>query len=135
MIYLLDTHVIVWLATEPRRVSQAVIEHITDPGAKRAISVVSGWEYGHKRRRRREQLPRAFDLLVAQINARNESDRVREVQPIVVPQGAPIFMLPDVAIPEEHIGRFMAIIDTSADMTKQQMSQPVATLIAAVLNS
>ena len=69
MIYLLDTQVIVWLATERRRISDAVIETLADPGATRAISVVSGWEYGQTRLMRPEQLPRSFDRLVAQMGA------------------------------------------------------------------
>ena len=69
MIYLLDTQVIVWLATERHRIADGVIEQLADPGATRAISVVSGWEYGQKRLLRPEQLPRSFDRLVAQMGA------------------------------------------------------------------
>ncbi|MES2876459.1 MAG: hypothetical protein V4678_03225 [Patescibacteria group bacterium] len=76
-----------------------------------------------------------IDGLVAQIDARNRADRERVVQPIVRPAHAPTFVLP--AIPHVDINdrRFMATIDTSADMTKQQMAQPVVTLVTTVLTN
>ena len=75
----------------------------------------------------------AVDELVAQIIARNEADRNREVQPIARPSGAPIFELPSVDVYKKTTNRFMATIDTSAKMTKKEMSLPVATVVAAQL--
>lgn len=73
------------------------------------------------------------DELVAQIDARNEADRNREVQPIVRPNNAPVFLLPNTSDFTAVDGRFMATIDTSADMTKQAMSEPVANMVASQL--
>lgn len=73
------------------------------------------------------------DVLVDQINARNDADRMRAVQPIVPPKNAPSFALPDVAATLSHDERFMATIDTSADMDRQEMSDPVIRLISALI--
>lgn len=75
----------------------------------------------------------AVDELVAQIIARNEADRNREVQPIARPSGAPIFKLPSTDGYAKSNSRFMATVDTSAPMTKSEMSLPVATVVAAQL--
>ena len=73
------------------------------------------------------------DQLVAQIITRNEADRLRPVQPIVPPAGAPLFTLPNVVPQPTGGGRFMAVIDTSADMTKREMYEPVIRLIVDLL--
>ena len=73
------------------------------------------------------------DELVVQIDARNEADRNRAVQPIVPPAGASRYALPD-APAEAADGRTMIIFDTSADMTKAAMTTPVAKLAAAILD-
>jgi cytidylate kinase len=73
------------------------------------------------------------DLLVTQIDARNDSDRTRSVQPIVPPADAPVFRLPDVQYPETVPTRFMATIDTSADLSKDAMSAPVIALVSSLL--
>ena len=70
------------------------------------------------------------DRLVEQINARNQADSDRAVQPIVPPAGAPVFRLPDVGDVSAAGRRVMAVLDTSADMTKSQMSRPVVDLIS-----
>jgi cytidylate kinase len=72
----------------------------------------------------------AVDELVAQIDARNNADRTRVVQPIVPPADVSVSKLPDVA---EYTGdgRPMYIVDTSADITKEQMALPVARLVAS----
>lgn len=73
------------------------------------------------------------DTLVAQIIARNEADKNRAVQPIAPPKGAPVYKLPAVEVSQSIEGRVMATIDTSAEMTKQQMYEPVIRLIVAAL--
>lgn len=70
------------------------------------------------------------DVLIAQIHERNDADRDRAVQPIVQPAGAPIIELPDDGEFLPGVGRSMAIVDTSAEMTKQQMYEPVVRLLA-----
>lgn len=75
------------------------------------------------------------DELVDQINARNEADRNRDVQPIVRPAGAPVFTLPDTTDFEPTDTRFMATIDTCANITKGQMSLPVAGMVAQQLKN
>lgn len=74
------------------------------------------------------------DLLVMQIEARNQADRERAVQPIVRPVGAPTFELPTIGDVAPVKGRFMATIDTSAEMSKDEMCQPVIRLITTVIN-
>lgn len=73
------------------------------------------------------------DLLVMQINARNQADHDRAVQPIVRPANAPVYILPHVDNVHAHTGRYMATIDTGADMSKDVMVRPVINLIAALL--
>lgn len=73
------------------------------------------------------------DLLVTQINARNDSDRQRAVQPIVPPAGAPVFVLPDIDDFQVSSDRFMATLDTSAELSKQAMAVPVIKLIVSLL--
>jgi cytidylate kinase len=73
------------------------------------------------------------DLLVTQINARNQADRERAVQPIIRPNGAPIFTLPNIPATEPDGSRFMATVDTSAEMSKDEMCQPVIKLVVALL--
>ncbi len=74
------------------------------------------------------------DELVMQINARNEADRNRTVQPIVRPSDAPLFELPNTNGFAPSSGRYMATIDTSADMNKPDMTQPVAQMVFSILN-
>ncbi len=75
------------------------------------------------------------DGLVLQINVRNAADREREVQPIIAPVGAPVFVLPDIPAIATTGNRFMATIDTGANMTKQQMSLPVSALISKIIDN
>lgn len=103
---------------------------ICDPlvGARRTLG------YADKRYDELTSEQRAeVDLLVMQINARNDADREREVQPIVKPGNAPLMVLPDDAEFLPGDGRSMAIVDTSAEMTKQQMYEPVVRLLAGKL--
>jgi len=86
-----------------------------------------------------EDLPyndkRAVDELVAQIKERNEADRRRVVQPIVLPDNAVTFRLP--AIPDNvpQNTRPAAIIDTSNDITIDEMTLPVARYVANLLKA
>lgn len=73
------------------------------------------------------------DELVQQINARNEADHKRAVQPVVPPSGAPTYHLPNVPDFRPSDARPMFIIDTSAEISKEAMSLPVAKLSAALL--
>lgn len=75
----------------------------------------------------------AVDQLVIQVNARNKADRERAVQPIVPPNGAMTYHLPDAPVSSADTSRPMVIFDTSADMTKVAMTTPVAQVCAAVL--
>lgn len=67
------------------------------------------------------------DELVAQIYARNQRDRKREVERLVPPSGAPTYVVP--AVPTDAT-EDMILIDTSAEVTKDEMSLPVAKLVA-----
>ena len=71
------------------------------------------------------------DALVEQIYIRNHRDHVREVEPLVLPADAPICRLPG-GINDDQIDpeRPMVVVDTSADMTKREMSMPIAELVA-----
>ena len=77
----------------------------------------------------------AVDLLVEQINERNDKDRVRAVQPVVPPAGAPVWNLPDNApAASPSTARPMYVVDTSAEMPKDAMSLPVATRVGESLD-
>lgn len=74
------------------------------------------------------------DALVAQIAARNESDRNRSVHPVIPPAGAPTYAITD--IPSElppRSPRPMAIIDRSIEVPLDTMAVPIARLIANYL--
>jgi len=71
------------------------------------------------------------DALVEQINARNASDAERAIQPVVPPQGAPRYTLPDFNH-QPTGGREMMIIDTSSEMTKEQMVGPIVAFFVTV---
>lgn len=73
------------------------------------------------------------DVLIEQINARDEADRTRAVQPVVPPAGAPTYKLPNIPEDVPTSERPMFIIDTSAEISKEAMSLPVARLSAAIL--
>jgi cytidylate kinase len=75
----------------------------------------------------------AVDQLVRQVRERNEADRNRAVQPIVPPVNVPVMKLPDTfkgAISDE---RLMLIVDSSAEMFKREMADPVIQLTTSVL--
>jgi cytidylate kinase len=66
----------------------------------------------------------SVDTLVEQIIERNRADAERAVQPIVPPAGAQRYVLP-VFDPQPISGRQMFIVDTSADMTKEAMTEQI----------
>lgn len=95
-------------------------------GARRTLGFAST-EY-HNLTNEQQQ---AVDELVAQITTRNQADRERAVQPIVPPAGAPILRLPIIPTNIKFSGiRPMAIVDTSAEMKKNTMTQPVVRFVA-----
>lgn len=69
------------------------------------------------------------DELVVQINERNLKDKTRQVQPIAPPSGVAVTALPDVPRIISS-GRAMVLFDTSAQMSKTEMTAPVASLVA-----
>ena len=75
----------------------------------------------------------SVEELVNQINARNESDKSRKVQPVVPPVGAITYKLPNVPEDLTRDPRPMLVFDTTARLTKEAMAEPVAKLISEVL--
>lgn len=71
--------------------------------------------------------------LVDQIVARNKADTERKVQPITPPQNAQSFVLPNFGNPQGKTGREMFIVDTSAEMTKEEMVLPIVTFLGSFL--
>ena len=45
MKYLLDTHVVLWCALSPDKLSQTVKELLLDAGTDKYVSIVSAWEF------------------------------------------------------------------------------------------
>lgn len=54
---LLDTHALIWMASDPGRLSKAAAEAIADPDNDLYVSAVSGWEIAIKRARGRLRFP------------------------------------------------------------------------------
>lgn len=71
--------------------------------------------------------------LVRQIFERNKADMTRDVQRLERPDEALAVTLPDVPVVTDGVSRPMYVIDTSAEMTKDQMCEPIARLIDVVL--
>ncbi len=70
------------------------------------------------------------DVLVNQINVRNQRDFDRDVERLTRPV-APLLLIPDLAGAEAiDSTQPMAIIDTSAEVNKRDMALPVAKLVA-----
>jgi PIN domain nuclease of toxin-antitoxin system len=57
--YLLDTHVWLWLQTDPERVSGPVLAQLADPGTVLLLSAASSWEIAIKHRLGKLPLPEA----------------------------------------------------------------------------
>ena len=62
--FLLDTHVWLWLQTEPERVRQEVLERLRDPAQVLLLSAASSWEIALKHRLGKLPLPDAPDRYV-----------------------------------------------------------------------
>lgn len=75
------------------------------------------------------------DELVVQIEQRNQRDFERQVEMLVRPANAPQYMLPELPRAISADPRPMILIDTSAEITKKTMTQPVAELVANVLRA
>lgn len=75
------------------------------------------------------------DDFVKQIHERNRRDYERAVERLAPPQDAPVYKLPTVPETVDNNDVPMMIIDTSAELTKDAMSMPVAKLVAQVLES
>ncbi len=75
------------------------------------------------------------DELVEQIIVRNQRDKDRTVERLAPPQNAPTYALPDGPTHLSGDGRPMFVIDTSAEMTKDEMIAPVARLAALTLGT
>ena len=73
------------------------------------------------------------DGLTAQIIDRNEADKNRAVQPIAPPEGAPVFTLPAVPAATVADSRFMAIVDSSTELTKEAMAAPMIRFVLEYL--
>ena len=71
------------------------------------------------------------DELVAQIEARNTSDRERTVHPLQVPENAPRYAINEIpgSLPARS-PRPMAIIDRSIEVPLDTMALPIARLVA-----
>lgn len=76
----------------------------------------------------------AVDELVGQIIARNQADYERAVHPVIPPVSAPTYHLPYAPVDLSGNPRPMVIFDTSADMTKADMSLPVARAVGTAIS-
>lgn len=65
MALLLDTNAIIWLGHDDPKLAPAIRERLLSGQDELRISVVSAWEYGQKRKLKRQDLPFSFDSLVA----------------------------------------------------------------------
>jgi PIN domain nuclease of toxin-antitoxin system len=65
--YLLDTNVLIWLFENSPLLTRRATQALRSGEEQLLISVVSAWEYGQKRLKRRDELPVPFDELVAGI--------------------------------------------------------------------
>ena len=77
-----------------------------------------------------ENEKQSVDELVLQINERNRKDKERVTQPIAPPIGANTYVLPEVPTKIDNNERLMAVIDSSAEISKDTMTLPVAQLVA-----
>lgn len=75
----------------------------------------------------------SVEELVSQINARNIADEKRAVQPLVRPANVTVSQLP-LIVQSDSTNRPMYLLDTSAQMSKEEMSSPVITLVARYIN-
>jgi PIN domain nuclease of toxin-antitoxin system len=61
---LLDTHVWLWMLSEPERLSAKVQEILADPATELSLSVASAWEVAIKHARGKLPLPGSVEMLV-----------------------------------------------------------------------
>ncbi len=73
------------------------------------------------------------DNFVKQIQERNQRDKERVVETLKPPVGAKTYILPNVPSVIDQSDVPIYIIDTSADLTKSEMSLPVAQFVGKVL--
>lgn len=75
MTYLLDTHVLVWAATDPDRLGQAARACVEEPTNELLVSAASAWELSTKVRLGRfpeaEPLVTQFEEIVSTLGARH----------------------------------------------------------------
>lgn len=103
---------------------------VCDPvvGARRTLG------YADKKYEELSESERAeVDEFVEQIVERNQRDKERAVERLTPPAGAKTYTLPDVPTANKTEDIPMYIIDTSAELTKSQMSLPVAKFVAKIL--
>lgn len=75
------------------------------------------------------------DTLVRQIDARNHADRIRTVQPVIAPEGALTWQLPDNYMYERPSKTpSFYVVDTSANMSKADMTEPVCKFIGEYIS-
>lgn len=60
---LLDTHAVLWLANDPKKLSAPVLDRVAS-GERLFVSVASAWEYGIKRASRPGTLQYPFEQLI-----------------------------------------------------------------------
>ncbi len=99
-------------------------------GARRTLGYAST-PYENLTTEQRESV----DELVAQIYERNQRDRERDVERMIPPVGASTIYLPNVSTQSTRTNRPMYIVDTSAEISKQDMALPVAQLVAKILQA
>lgn len=99
-------------------------------GARRTLGYAST-PYENLTTEQRESV----DELVAQIYERNQRDRERDVERMIPPVGASTIYLPNVSTRSTRTNRPMYIVDTSAEISKQDMALPVAQLVAKTLQA
>jgi len=63
---LVDTHVLIWLATGDKRLTRRAAETLSDPDQEVFVSVVSRWEIALKQRTANFRLSLPFDRLLSQ---------------------------------------------------------------------
>ena len=80
-----------------------------------------------------EDEKQSVDELVVQINERNRKDKERVTQPIAPPEDADTYVLPKVPTLFHTNERLMVVIDSSAEISKEIMTRPIAKLTAEVL--
>lgn len=74
-----------------------------------------------------------IDRFAAEIDERNRQDRDREIQPILPPTGSKPWVLPDQPPELPDHPHPILLVDTSRDITKEDMVRPIAELTARVL--